>query len=95
MRRIFLFAILISAILCGPAFSEESHQLEKIIVTPSRIQRSSDTGRSVTTLDAENMQGSAYNAIQDIIGNLGGIDIRRRGPEGERDRDHHQEQEDE
>ena len=82
MARIFLSAILISAIFYSPAFSEESHQLEKIVVTPSRIQGSSDTGRSVTTLDAGNMSSSAYDALQDIIGNLGGIDIRRRSPEG-------------
>ncbi len=82
MPRILLFIILILAIFCSSAFSEESHQLERIVVTPSRIQGSSDTGRSVTTLNAENMQSSAYDALQDIIGNLGGIDIRRRGPEG-------------
>jgi vitamin B12 transporter len=82
MPRIILAAIIILALLSGTAFSEESHQLEKIVVTPSRIQSSSDTGRSVVILDAENMSSSAYDALQDIIGNLGGIDIRRRGPEG-------------
>ncbi len=82
MRRIFLFIILILAIFYSLAFSEESHQLEKIIVTPSRITSSSDTGRSVTVLDALEMQSSAYDALQDIIGNIGGIDIRRRGAEG-------------
>lgn len=83
MRRICLFAILIVAIFYSPAFSEESHQLEKIVITPSRIQGASgNTGRSVTVLDAGRMQMSAYDALQDIVGNLGGIDIRRRGPEG-------------
>jgi iron complex outermembrane receptor protein len=82
MPRIILPAIIIAALFSKAAFCEESHQLGKIIVTPSRIQNSSDTGRSVTTLGPENMQSSAYDAIQDIIGNLGGIDIRRRSPEG-------------
>ncbi len=83
MQRIIICIIIISVIFCGRAFSEESHQLEKIVVTPSRIQNPfGDTGRSVTVLDAEEMQSSAYEALQDIIGNIGGIDIRRRGAEG-------------
>ena len=82
MPRIALLVITILALFSGAVFSEESHQLEKIVVTPSRIQGSSDTGRSVTTLDAGDMSSSAYGALQDIIGNLGGIDIRRRSPEG-------------
>jgi vitamin B12 transporter len=82
MQRIILFATIILVLFSASAFCEESHQLEKIVVTPSRTTSSSGTGRSVTTLDAANMQGSAYDALQDIIGNLGGIDIRRRGPEG-------------
>lgn len=73
---------MISAVFSNAAFCEESHQLEKIVVTPSRITGSSGTGRSVTTLDIEDMQSSAYDALQDIIGNIGGIDIRRRSPEG-------------
>ncbi|MCX5667067.1 MAG: TonB-dependent receptor [Candidatus Omnitrophica bacterium] len=82
MRRIFLFTLLIAATFYNPAFSEESHQLEKIVVTPSRITSPFGTGRSVTTLNAGNMQSSAYDALQDIIGNLGGLDIRRRSHEG-------------
>jgi len=83
MRRVnFLLAILLS-LFAAPVSSEETRNLDKIIVTPSRIQSSSaDSGRSVTVLDAETIQSSAYNAIQDVIGNLGGVDIRRRGPEG-------------
>ena len=82
MPRIVLFSITIVALFSGTAFCEESHQLEKIVVTPSRIQSSYGTGRYVTALNAGNMQSSAYDALQDIIGNLGGIDIRRRSPEG-------------
>lgn len=82
MQRVFIFTVLALTVFYSTAFSLESHQLEKIVVTPSRIQGVSGTGRSVTTLNAEDMQSSAYDALQDIIGNLGGIDIRRRGPEG-------------
>lgn len=82
MPRIATFAVIIFALSSGTAFCEESHQLEKIVVTSSRIQSSLGTGRSVTTLDADNMADSAYDALQDIIGNIGGIDIRRRSPEG-------------
>jgi vitamin B12 transporter len=83
MKRAFFVLALILPLFAKPASSEETRQLEKIIVTPSRIQSSSaNSGRSVTVLDAETMQMSAYDAIQDMTGNLGCIDIRRRGPEG-------------
>ena len=82
MQRIFLFLVLFLTFFTTSVLSEETHQLEKIVVTPSRIPNSSNTGRSVTTLDSDTIQMSSYEAIQDIIGNLGGIDIRRRGNEG-------------
>lgn len=83
MPRTFFIFILLLTIFSTHAYSEETHQLEKIVVTPSRIQTSSDnSGRSVTTLDDDTLKSSSYDAIQDIIGNLGGIDIRRRSPEG-------------
>ena len=83
MLRIFLCLIAILALFALPAYPDDSRQLEKIIVTPSRITSSADkSGRSVTTLDQETMQMSAYDAVQDMLGSLGGIDIRRRGPEG-------------
>jgi outer membrane cobalamin receptor len=53
MPRIVLCAIIITALFSAAAFCEESHQLEKIVVTPSRIQDASgNIGRSVTVLDA-------------------------------------------
>lgn len=82
MQRIFIFSIIVLTLFSAIASSEETRQLDKIVVTPSRIQFQSDTGRSVTELDSETIGMSGYEAIQDIIGNLGGIDIRRRGPEG-------------
>lgn len=64
-------------------YPEENYQLEKIVVTPSRIQKSAgESGRSVTVLEAEEMRLSPYGAVQDIIADVGGIDIRRRGSEG-------------
>ena len=83
MPRIILITILSLLLLTLPAFAEDSQRLDKIIVTPSRIPNvSGDNARSVTVLDTETIQMSAYDAIQDMIGNLGGVDIRRRGPEG-------------
>lgn len=83
MPRIFLCLTLLSFFFAVPASSEETHQLEKIVVTPSRIRASSaNSGRSVTTLDTPVLKESSWSAIQDVIGNVGGIDIRRRAPEG-------------
>lgn len=83
MRRIIFAVLAIIILFSSIAFCEDTHHLDKIIVTSSRIPSSSgDSGRSVTVLEAEKMQMSAYDAIQDVLGDVGGIDIRRRGPEG-------------
>ncbi|MCX5686430.1 MAG: TonB-dependent receptor [Candidatus Omnitrophica bacterium] len=66
-----------------PSYCDEPRRLEKIVVTPSRlVSDSAETGRSINILDSPAIALSSYNAIPDIIGNIGGIDIRRRGPEG-------------
>lgn len=83
MKRILPALIPLSLLLIPRAYADEPKRLEKIIVTPSRIQNpSGESGRSMTVLDSDTIRMSAYDALQDIIGNLGGIDIRRRGPEG-------------
>ncbi len=65
------------------AAEEPSHTLERIVVTPSRIPAShSRQYRMVSTITGPEIDGSAYTAIQDTIGGLGAIDMRRRGPEG-------------
>ena len=65
------------------ADTTQPHKLEKIVVTPSRLAAASaGTSRSVTILDDSSYRDSTYNAIPDYIGELGGIDIRRRGPQG-------------
>ena len=82
MRAVFISTLLI-LLLLPAVYAEESQKLDKIVVTPSRIQNASTgSGRSVTVLDARTIQLSAYDAVQDMIGNLGGVDIRRRGSEG-------------
>jgi len=81
-RIVISFAVLLSA--CAAAASAaEPQRLDRIVVTPSRIQSiSGQTGRSITVLESDAFKFSSYDAVQDKIGNVGGIDIRRRGPEG-------------
>ena len=83
MLRIVLVTALSLLPFLSSVFADESQRLDRIIVTPSRIQSApGESGRSVTVLDPGMIQMSAYDAIQDVIGDIGGIDIRRRGPEG-------------
>jgi iron complex outermembrane receptor protein len=83
MRKVLCAVIVIAAFAARQAQAGEEKRLDNIVVTPSRLELSeSPGGRSVTVLDAGTMDMSAYGAIQDIIGALGGIDIRRRSPEG-------------
>lgn len=81
MKRIFAaFSILITTACSSFA---ESYNLERIVVTPSRIPQDRRSAcRSVTIIDDDSKEISSYNSIADIMANVGGIDVRRRGPEG-------------
>jgi len=59
---------------------EDERSLGRLVVTPSRIA-SSNSARSMTVLDDKVWGMSVYDSTPDMIGNIGGIDIRRRGPE--------------
>lgn len=59
---------------------EDERSLGSLIVTPSRIAASS-SARSMTILDRTMSDLSVYDALPDMIGNIGGVDIRRRGAE--------------
>lgn len=83
MNKVVFVLTLLLTVPVSTVFSEEAHKLEKIVVTPSRIEdRSGSSARSLTVLDEKAFGMSVYDAIPDIIGNVGGIDMRRRGPEG-------------
>ncbi len=83
MYRRFTLLLLISSLLTSTAFSEETHQLGTIVITPSRLKiQSNQSTRSIVVIDEDMMDSSSYDSISDLIGNLGGADIRRRGPEG-------------
>ena len=78
--NIFLIAFISIACLATESRCEDEKSLGRLIVTPSRIA-SPDSARSMTVLDKEFSDVSVYDATPDLIGNIGGIDIRRRGPE--------------
>jgi len=82
MSRFKTVVITAVFITCFTAESrcEDENSLGRLIVTPSRIA-SSDSARSITVLDNVMMEESIYDALPDMIGNIGGIDIRRRGEE--------------
>ena len=82
MRKIFMpiFIILVSS---AGISSAGTYNLEKIVVTPSRIpQHDGKPLRSMTLIDDYMRELSPYQSTADLIGNVGGIDVRRRGPEG-------------
>jgi vitamin B12 transporter len=65
------------------AFSEETHRLGTIVVTPSRIEGpGAAQGRSVRVMEKGELFGYGQEAIADAIDSISGTDIRRRGPEG-------------
>lgn len=70
-----LFVSAASGVRC-----EDEHSLDRIVVTPSRLSHK-DPARSTAVLDSFFSGLSVYDAIPDMIGNVGGVDIRRRGAE--------------
>ncbi|MFA5146773.1 MAG: TonB-dependent receptor [Candidatus Omnitrophota bacterium] len=83
MRRIGALILLVSLCSGVAARAEEARTLEKIVVTPSRLEYSpTGSGRSVTILDEDAMGSCVYSSIPDMLGDLGGIDLRRRGVGG-------------
>lgn len=83
MKRFALCMLSALTLAAGTARAEDPHKLDRIVVTASRLPSGLDTAaRSVTILDPATLDDSSYAAIPDTIGSLGGIDVRRRGPEG-------------
>ncbi len=82
MLRVLL-SFLVLTLVASSSFCEEPYKLGKIVVTPSRLKTAlTENTRSQAVLEKDSFYVSSYTAIPDVIGNMGGIDIRRRGPEG-------------
>ena len=82
MPRIIACILIIVSVSSVVACAEETQKLDKIVVTPSRLTTTlSESSRSLKILDESDFETSAYKAIPDMIGQMSGVDIRRRGPE--------------
>ena len=83
MKKSALFVLPVLLFTAAVSSADNTQKLEKIVVTASRLPSEIDTAaRSVTMLDPAALDQSDYKAIPDTIGELGGIDVRRRGAEG-------------
>jgi iron complex outermembrane receptor protein len=80
MKLMASLIVLMSILTASYSFCEDEKSLGRLIVTPSRIA-AEDNARSITSLDGSVADLSVYDAIPDMIGNIGGIDMRRRSPE--------------
>ena len=82
MNRVFIIFVL-TGLVASSASADEPKRLEKIVVTPSRLESlEGSSTRSVVSIESDAIRDSTWTAFQDIINNIGGVDIRRRGPEG-------------
>lgn len=82
MKRFAFLTVIFLLIPASMVSAEDPNNLEKIVLTPSRLKTSLyESSRSMTVLEEEVLDESVYKAVPDAIGNMGGIDIRRRGPE--------------
>ena len=73
----------IIALAVSIACAEEAEELERIVVTPSRmVTELGSSSRSIRYLDGKDIEYSVYRDVPDTLAEIGGIDVRRRGPEG-------------
>jgi len=83
MKKI-AFIVFLSFAFPGACFpTDEEYQLERIVVTGSRLPANSlSQTRSVSIITSDHIKDSPYQALPDILSGLGGIDMRRRNQEG-------------
>lgn len=78
--------LLLIVLLTGFSFSQEEQkqeQLEEVIITSSRIDLPfSENSRTISVITAEDIKLSTATTISDLLQQVAGIDIRRRGING-------------
>ena len=78
--------LLLLVLLTGFLFSQEEQkqeQLEEVIITSTRIDLPfSENSRTISIISAEDIKLSSATTISDLLQQIAGIDIRRRGTNG-------------
>lgn len=83
MKRFVLLILSVALASSSAAAADDPRRLEKIVVTPSRFMAEmGESSRSMTLIDDSTLPFAVYKDIPDVIGEIGGIDVRRRGPYG-------------
>ena len=71
------------ASLGNPASAAETAKADQIFVSANRVPRAfSQIGSSVTAIDKAQIEASQYQAVADIIRDIGGVNIARNGEHG-------------
>ena len=85
MKKIYII-LLLSILTCSFSFSQEDQkqeQLEEVIITSSRIDLPfSENSRTISVISAQDIKLSTATNISDLLQQVVGIDIRRRGTAG-------------
>lgn len=82
-NRHFLLLFFIPFFITAQENSESQEQLEEVIVSASRIDVPfSEDSRSITVITSENIKASPSTSLSELLQEVAGIDIRRRGTDG-------------
>ncbi|UCC95762.1 MAG: TonB-dependent receptor, partial [Candidatus Omnitrophota bacterium] len=83
MSKIFVFLGLFLYIMLQPCFPQEAIELEKIVVTPSRIeQREGDLSQNVSVITSDDIEEGAIFGLDEALDMLPSVDVWEQGSLG-------------
>lgn len=83
-RLLFLsFMLLLASASIMAQATDMTYNAGEVVVTSGRIPSSfSNLTRSVTVIDSRQLKEIPAGSLQDVLNYIGGVDLRKRGPEG-------------
>ena len=82
--KISIRTIFVLLLICGPIYAQkDTVRLKEVAITSNRITLPfSKTSRTITLITSEDIVNSAATNVADLLQNVIGVDIRRRGTDG-------------
>ncbi len=82
-KKIFLLAWLLASVVTVAQNNKMPEKLDEVVITSSRIDIPfSENSRTITVISAKEIQSSGASNVTDLLQQVAGVDIRRRGTVG-------------
>lgn len=82
-KYFFIFSFIVFNALLFARETDTTVVIDEVVISAGKIPFSlSDVPRSVSVINAEGLKNSPAQNIQDLLANIQGVDVKKRGPEG-------------